>query len=117
MKNKRIFLGIPVKVNLSNTIEMVQTTVSSTYGEIKWVYGKNLHITLAFLGDKIDYKIKELSDLILSTEFGSPFNCVLNYTGIFPDPDKPHVFWLGIDNGKKRIISLVEIINEENIHN
>ena len=111
MGSKRIFLGIPVRVNISTMVEMIQTTVNTPYNNIKWVYGKNLHFTLAFLGNVEEIQINEISQSLVELNFGSPFNCVLSHTGIFPNPEEPRVFWLGIDKGKDRIIDIVEQLN------
>ena len=112
MGSKRIFLGIPVRVNISTMVEMIQTTVDAPYGDIKWVYGKNLHLTLAFLGDVEEIQINELSQSLEELNFGTPFNCVLSHTGVFPNADEPRVFWLGIDKGKDRIIGIVDQLND-----
>jgi RNA 2',3'-cyclic 3'-phosphodiesterase len=98
-------------VNLSTIVEMVQTTIDAPYGDIKWVFGKNLHMTISFLGNLDEKKINELSQKLETLKFGSPFNCVLTHTGIFPDAKEPRVFWLGIDRGKDRVIGIVEQIN------
>ena len=112
MGSKRIFLGIPVRVNISTMVEMIKTTVDAPYGDIKWVYGKNLHLTLAFLGNVEEIQINEISQSLEELNFGSPFNCVLSHTGVFPNPAEPSVFWLGIDKGKDQIIDIVEQLNE-----
>tara|TARA_B100001029_G_C15027671_1_gene434750 strand:- start:138 stop:701 length:564 start_codon:yes stop_codon:yes gene_type:complete len=112
LKNKRVFFGIPVKVNLNTLIEMIQTTVDAPCGDIKWVYGKNLHLTLAFIGNIELDKIERLKEELKSVNFDQPFNAVLNYTGIFPTPKDPNVFWLGIDKGEDRFQSIVKKIRE-----
>jgi len=111
LENKRIFIGIPVKVNLKTVVEMIQTTVDAPYGNVKWVYGKNLHLTLAFIGDVDEAKLKVLSDELKSLNLGQPFNAVLSYTGLFPTAENPNVFWLGIDKGKERLKDIVEQIH------
>tara|TARA_S200000501_G_C20868400_1_gene763109 strand:- start:350 stop:913 length:564 start_codon:yes stop_codon:yes gene_type:complete len=111
LKNKRIFIGIPVKVNLNTVVEMIQTTVDAPYGDIKWVYGKNLHLTLAFVGNLEESQIKDIITELESMNFGQPFNAVLNYTGLFPNPENPNVFWLGIDKGRSRLNLIVDQIH------
>ena len=111
MEIKRIFIGIPVKVSLETILVMIQTTIDTPFGDIKWVYGKNLHLTLSFLGNLEQIKIDELKKLFETIKFGLPFNCVLTYTGIFPNQEEPRVFWLGVEKGKDRIIEIVEQID------
>ena len=110
MESKRIFIGIPVKVNLKTVVEMIQTTVDAPYGDVKWVYGKNLHLTLAFIGNVDESQLKLISSELESINLGQPFNAVLSYTGLFPNSENPNVFWLGIDKGKDRLISIVDQI-------
>ena len=111
MESKRTFIGIPVKVNLQMIVEMVQSTIDLTFEDIKWVYGKNLHLTLAFLGNVNQSKIDELKKELQNVNLGQPFNTVLNHTGIFPNPQEPRVFWLGMEKGKNRLIEIVKQIH------
>ena len=90
---------------------MIQTTIDAPYGDIKWVFGKNLHLTLSFLGNLNKSQLDDLSKELEAINFGQPFNAILNHTGTFPNPDEPRVFWLGIEKGKDRIIELVNQIN------
>ena len=111
MENKRTFIGIPLRVNLATVVEMIQTTIEAPYGDIRWVYGKNLHLTLSFLGKLEQTKIDELAKELEIINLGQPFNAILNHAGVFPNPDDPRVFWLGIDKGKERLIQLVHQLN------
>ena len=56
MNNKqRIFVGLQLSGYLVNTIPMIKSTIVDTKKLINWVSGKNLHLTLSFLGT-IDLK-------------------------------------------------------------
>ena len=111
MENKRVFIGIPIRVNLQTIVEMIQTTIDAPYGDIKWVFGKNLHLTFAFLGNINQSQIDALSKELEKINLGQPFNAILDHTGTFPNSAEPRVFWLGIDKGKERLIQLESQIN------
>ncbi|MED5474826.1 MAG: RNA 2',3'-cyclic phosphodiesterase [Candidatus Neomarinimicrobiota bacterium] len=119
MYNKRIFIGIPIKLNLKMIVDMMKTTVSAPYGNLKWVYGKNLHLTLSYLGNLDDQMINKIQEKIELVDFGKAFNAEINHTGVFPDSVSPNSFWLGFGEGSDnfRIISgkIKSILEELNI--
>ena len=58
-ESKRVFFGIDLSRKFSQLIPMLKTTVGEQDGDIKWISGKNLHLTLSFLGNIDDSKIDE----------------------------------------------------------
>ena len=66
---QRIFVGLELSGYLTNIIPMVKSTIVDNKKLINWVSGKNLHLTLSFIGsidvDRID-KLKLVLDNILT---------------------------------------------------
>src|SRR3989338_5012993 len=87
MHTKRLFLAIPLSQYFLELFERYQK--SSSLKNIRWIPAQNLHITVYFLGDVEEQKIKSLSDQLrthLSTL--SPF--VLEFEKIlFAPPHRP----------------------------
>ena len=52
-------------------VDMMKTTVSAPYGDLKWVYGKNLHLTLSYLGNLDDQMINKIKEKIELVDFGA----------------------------------------------
>ena len=62
-ESKRVFVGIDLSRKFSQLIPMLKTTIGEHEGDIKWISGKNLHLTLSFLGNIDDSKIETLINL------------------------------------------------------
>ena len=113
MNNKqRIFVGLQLSGYLVNTIPMIKSTIVDTKKLINWVSGKNLHLTLSFLGT-IDLKnldkIKlELNDILKYKSF----DMVINGAGSFPSLNKPRILWLDIQKGRDELTDLQNKIEQ-----
>ena len=109
----RIFIGLQLSGYLVGAIPMLKSTINDKKQLINWINGRNLHLTLSFLGE-IDLqnieKLKEELNNILTFE---SFNIVVNGTGIFPSEVNPKVLWLDIQKGRNKLIDIQT--NIENI--
>jgi RNA 2',3'-cyclic 3'-phosphodiesterase len=94
---KRIFIALKIEPGTELT-GILQSLKSLTAEEkINWVDPVNIHITLAFLGDTEEERIK-IAGLILKREcsgFGE-FNFMLKGAGLFRNLRDPRVIWIGI---------------------
>lgn len=99
---KRIFIAVKIDPGevLLKMLSSFNTVLKSE--SIKWTETSNIHITLVFLGDTEDKRIKDI-DAILSgicTGFGS-FELILRGAGIFRSLRDPRIIWAGINNTKE----------------
>ena len=103
---QRIFVGLELSGYLTNIIPMVKSTIVDNKKLINWVSGKNLHLTLSFIGsidvDRID-KLKLVLDNILTYK---SFDIVVNGTGAFPSFEKPRILWLDIKKGREELVCI-----------
>lgn len=78
------------------TKEILKGTIHSLQGEMPfktWVHPQDLHITLAFLGNAPEAKIKAANEVIeaaLNTR--TTFKLEINHLGIFGRKDSPRIF-------------------------
>ena len=97
--NHRVFVGLQLSGYLVGTIPMVKSTIVDKKQLINWVSGKNLHLTLSFIGeiesDNIELIKHKLEDI---RKFNS-FNINVSGTGCFPAFENPKVLWLDINKG------------------
>ena len=94
---KRIFIATDI-VN-SEKLRALLASFKDALGDerIRWVDPANMHLTLAFLGDKDEGEIKEAGDIMTSVSSGfEPFEIELNGTGVFRNIRQPRVIWLGL---------------------
>ena len=59
-----------------------------------------IHLTLRFLGDVPEKKIKELSKLMKNLESYPSFDISLKGAGAFPNAREPRVVWIGAEIGE-----------------
>lgn len=103
---KRLFIAIKT-VPGGDLLRMISSVKSLLGNEsIKWVDPGNIHITLAFLGDTEEEKIKPLINILNGTCAGSGrFEFSLSGTGVFKNYNDPRVIWAGI-SPKERLVNL-----------
>lgn len=99
---KRIFIA--VKTEPGPELHKTLATFRSVLGgeRIKWADPVNIHLTLAFLGDTEEGKIKSLSVMLKEKcrDFGD-FSFQLKGTGVFKSLRDPRVIWIGIEPSDK----------------
>jgi RNA 2',3'-cyclic 3'-phosphodiesterase len=99
---KRIFIAIKIDPG-EELLKMISSLKTGLKNEsIKWTETSNIHITLVFLGDTEEKRIKEI-DVILSgicSGFGG-FDLILRGAGIFRSLRDPRIIWTGINNSKE----------------
>jgi 2'-5' RNA ligase len=65
--------------------------------DAKWVTRKNLHLTLQFLGNTPEAQVPELITALEAAGQGiAPFAIDFAGFGVFPNPNRPRVLWLGL---------------------
>ena len=71
-------------------------------GSIRWVRRSNLHLTLRFLGDRVDAATLERLDraLVRIAAATRCFNIGVRGTGAFPNLTRPRVVWAGLESAE-----------------
>ena len=94
---KRVFIAIKTEAG-GELLRMLSTLKAMLVSEkIKWVDPANIHLTLAFLGDTEEKRIKVLTAMLKEKCTGfNDFEFVLAGAGIFKNYRDPKVIWAGI---------------------
>ncbi len=95
---KRIFIA--VKADPGREIKRMMSDLSSSLSgdRIKWTDMSNIHLTLFFLGDLEEKRIKTLATLVAEAcSSAVPFDIEVRGTGIFGKKSDPKVIWAGIE--------------------
>lgn len=109
---KRIFIAVKTEPD-GDLIRMI-FSVRAMLGtdNIKWVDLSGIHITLAFLGDTSEEKVKDLDRMLRAKCAGfGEFDFVLSGAGVFKSYSDPRVLWVGISEAE-RLSFLYDIIAE-----
>lgn len=96
---KRIFIAIKIDPE-EELLKMISSLKTGLKNEsIKWTETSNIHITLVFLGDTEEKRIREIDSILsgICKGFGS-FDLILSSAGIFRSLRDPRIIWAGINN-------------------
>ena len=103
----RSFLAIELPRTIQEKIEEIQEDLKSTHADVRWVSPEKIHLTLKFLGNieesKIEPIVKSIEGSIQATP---PFSLKAKGMGAFPYLKNPRVIWMGLTDGKEKVISL-----------
>ena len=97
----RLFLAVdlpqPVLEQLAGGIEKLRKVVGGNR-RFRWLPADNIHITLVFLGEVDESRLRQLSACCAAVEW-SRFTLKLGGSGYFPSATRPRVFWQGCTTG------------------
>jgi 2'-5' RNA ligase len=108
---KRIFIALKIDVD-ETFFKLISVLKSELSNEnIKWTNPENIHVTLAFLGDTEEKRIKIIKGMLdeKCRLFGN-FQLIIRGTGVYRSLKDPRVLWTGIEPSEK-LMKLNSIIN------
>ena len=110
-----LFRSIAVRIEPEETLlRLIASFKQALKNEsIKWTDNSNFHITIVFLGDTPDNRVKEIELILqeLSRGFGE-FELLIRGSGVFKSLVDPRVLWTGT-GPSDRINDLNKIISEK----
>jgi len=81
----------------------------------KWTQPQNLHVTLQFVGE-VDRST--LAELLKTTQEVAasfrPFRITYKGLGVFPNPKRPRILWVGVDAGAGTLKRLARAVEQAN---
>ncbi|MDI6841114.1 MAG: RNA 2',3'-cyclic phosphodiesterase [bacterium] len=109
----RAFVAIKIPTEIIEKVAQLQESLKEVQG-VKWVKPENIHLTLKFLGEVKDEQIETVKSAIKSSIQGiKPFNISLSDIGGFPNLRRPNVLWIGVKEGKDKLIGLINKLEKE----
>jgi len=114
----RTFIAIELDETIRNELAQVQARLQYSGADVKWVEPGNIHLTLKFLGEVSEEKVKQASSILeaIARRF-QPFEITVQGIGVFPKPDFPRVVWAGLTQGHEKTSDLAHAVEDslENI--
>ncbi|MFC1480701.1 RNA 2',3'-cyclic phosphodiesterase [Candidatus Neomarinimicrobiota bacterium] len=109
----RLFWGFALPKVIVPLAGNLRTLVDDPKEVVRWVHGRNIHLTVRFLGDTsldaIDSIVAGVEDKLADQE---PFMIRIEGTGVFPDPQRPRVLWLGVEEEYDSLITIEKLIHQ-----
>lgn len=96
----RAFVAIDLPEDLHDSLDQVIAHYQETMGEVpvRWVPGKNIHLTLKFLGDVSESNYEMLTRIVAKEAASHPaFVISVGSVGAFPNMRRPRVIWTGVE--------------------
>ncbi len=80
-------------------------------GAVRWVRPDGIHLTLKFLGEVSTGSLSQVSDLLeRAAQAHGPFEVCVAGLGCFPNPRRPRVVWVGVEEPSGRLASLQQAL-------
>jgi 2'-5' RNA ligase len=109
----RAFVAIALPADIKTALGELQQRLRATGLKARWVRPENMHLTLKFLGD-IDPSAAEGIEKAMqhAVDAEAPFSVAVAAVGVFPDPKRPRVLWVGLNDEDRRLLKLQQSLDE-----
>jgi 2'-5' RNA ligase len=100
MESVRTFIAIELDPDVRTQVSKLQSRLKDDVppGFVRWVRPEGIHLTLKFLGDTPADKLDEIARALQTASAShAPFSLHIAGIGCFPNPRRPRVIWLGVD--------------------
>lgn len=99
MANVRAFIAIEIPEEIKKELASIRDELKKNLGKvsnISWAKPETTHLTLKFLGDVPEEKIKTIEEALRLSAAGiKAFNISITGIGCFPNLENPRVLWAG----------------------
>ena len=105
-KKIRSFLALDPPEEVLREIGAVQNRLRKLIeGDIRWVRPEGIHLTLKFFGDIFAADVANIATVVEKAAEGEkPISLAIGGAGVFPDPHRPRVLWLGMNGDVERLL-------------
>jgi 2'-5' RNA ligase len=94
----RLFVALTPPPEVQRAVWAAFAPLRARAVPVKWVRPDGIHLTLKFLGEVPDARSAELSAALGEVVVGAKaIALVVRGAGAFPDPQRPRVFWAGVE--------------------
>ena len=106
---ERMFIAVSIndliRENVSALATDLKKGIQFTGAHPSWVKPENWHFTLFFLGKTETDKIPAIKNAIEQVD-ADQFSIEIGGLGVFPNPKKPTVLWVGVSQNTEKLIQL-----------
>jgi 2'-5' RNA ligase len=93
----RAFIAIDLPESIRGALRLKQASFRSVCPDARWAQPEGMHLTLKFLGEISDAKVRQVCGSLKDLGWFEGFAIGLKGFGFFPDARRPRVFWVGVE--------------------
>jgi len=93
----RAFIAIDLPETIRATLRRKQALFRCASPDARWTQPEGIHLTLKFLGEVPDPKVKEVCGRLKNLGQFEAFSVQVKGFGFFPDARRPRVMWVGVE--------------------
>jgi len=110
----RVFIALSISSSIKEKIAEIQKRLKEREDKVRWVNPGIIHLTLKFLGEIREEKLKEVFKAAerVARE-SSPFLMNIEGMGLFPNFSRPRIIWVGVREEEEKLQSLVSSLEKE----
>jgi 2'-5' RNA ligase len=115
METIRAFIAIPLPGTLLAELAALQRRLEKQVPphSVRWVNPNGIHLTLQFLGDTPVERLSAIQEtLAVVAQNASACTFTVGGLGCFPNPRRPRVVWVGVEEPGGRLAALQDAIEE-----
>jgi 2'-5' RNA ligase len=110
----RVFIAVPLPVDLKAKLTALQGEFRRLSLEAAWVRDAGFHLTLKFLGEVDAAHIGPIASCMTATaQWYAPFSLTLSGVGVFPHESSPRALWVGIEDETGQLRQLRQTLEAE----
>lgn len=108
MEQVRSFVAIELPERLKDELlELTDRLKTGGHHGIRWIEPRGIHLTLKFLGDVALNRLDDIASALSEAAHGIlPFQLEVSELGVFPNPKRVRVAWVGISGEIDRLQQL-----------
>lgn len=112
MEQVRCFIAIELPDEIKRGLKELEVQLKAgSQAPVKWVDPANIHLTLKFLGNVAIDKTGEITAAMTKAVQGaSPFQLEVKELGVFPNPRRVQIIWVGVSGEVDKLASLQQSI-------
>ncbi len=111
----RSFVAVELTDAVRQALADVQRdlTAQAPPGAVRWTRPDSIHLTLQFLGDILPDQVEAVAGALRDACAGrAPFAFELSGAGVFPNPKRPRVVWVGVVEPSGALAALQQRVAE-----
>lgn len=116
METVRAFIAIELDPDVLAQVTKLQSRLQDDVppGFVRWVRPEGIHLTLKFLGDVPLDALEDIAQALRTARAGcAPFALHIAGMGCFPNPRRPRVIWIGVDESSGTLERLAHNVERE----